>query len=405
MQGDLQFGFADSTARNPTDLYYDDFLYSDVYAAFANAAYDVADGLELAMALRYDIEDRKVSNNVPKIAPQTPGFGSFGVPVCPNGPANCTYYINPFYNVNPTLDSIPSRSNSFDQLQPKITINWKPDSDLSVFASYGYGFRSGGFNSSGTAATLTQFFGSLALPDGTPNLNGLTDDFKKEVTKAAEIGFKASLFDGRLSLNGAAFHTIDKNRQDFSFFAGPFGSLRVVTNIDKVVLKGFEADFNWNIASQVKVFGGFNYTDSEIKRYTTRPYTVGNKAPYVPEYTGNIGAQVTVPLARNADLVLRTDRTFVGRTWFSPVQGEVVNNFFTAFGFGRGDFSRQSRDAYGTSNLSASIDGGSWRVTGWVTNLFDENYLAEIIPAPEFGGSFIHDSYGRTYGIKIGYEF
>lgn len=405
VQGDLVFGFADSTTRNPTDLYYDDFLYSDVYAAFANAAYDISDGLELALALRYDVEERKVVNNVPRIAPQTPGFGAFGIPVCPDGPDNCDYYINPFYNVNPDIASIPSRTRSFDQLQPKATVNWEPGSDISFFASYGYGFRSGGFNSSGTAATLTQFFGNLALPDGTPNLNNLTDDFKKEVTKAAEIGFKATLMGGDLQLNGAAFRTIDKNRQDFSFFAGPFGSLRVVTNIDKAVLQGFEADFNWRVIPEFSLFGGFNYTDSEIKRYTTRPYTIGNKAPYVPEYSGNIGALVTLPVTDATDFVLRFDRSFVGKTWFSPVQDEVVNNFFTAFGFGRGDFSRQFRESYGTSNLTATIDGGSWKVTGWVTNLFDENYLAEIIPAPEFGGSFIHDSYGRTYGIKLGYEF
>lgn len=404
-QGDLVFGFADDTARNPTDLYYDDFLYSDVYAAFANAAYDVADDLELAVALRYDIENRRVVNNVPKIAPQTPGFGAFGVPVCPAGPDGCTYYINPFYNVNPDLAAIPSRSRSFEQLQPKVTLNWEPNSDISIFASYGYGFRSGGFNSSGTAATLTQFFGNLALPDGTPNLNDLSDGFEKEVTKAAEVGFKATLFGGDLQLNGAAFRTIDQNRQDFSFFAGPFGSLRVVTNIDKAVLQGFEGDFKLDVIPELSLFGGFNYTDSEIKRYTTRPFTVGNKVPYVPEYTGNVGALLNLPITDRTDFTLRFDRSFVGKTWFSPVQDEVLNNFFTAFGFGRGDFSKQFREAYGTSNLTASIARDSWTVTAWATNLFDENNLAEIIPAPEFGGSFIHDSYGRTYGLKLRYDF
>ena len=401
----LQKGFVPSTGPNPTDLLYDDDLYSKVYSGFANAAYDIQDNIELAVALRYDIEDRRVSNNVPKIGPQTPGFGAFGVPVCPDGPADCNYYINPFYNANPTLASIPGRSKSFSQLQPKATLTWKPSPDLTVFGSYGYGFRSGGFNSSGTRETLLQFFGNLALPDGTPNLNNLSDDFKKEVSKAAELGFKASLFDNQLTLNGALFHTVDKNGQDFSFFAGPFGSLRVVTNIDKAILKGVEADFRWKPSRQFSIFGGIGITDSEIKKYTTRPYTVGNKVPYVPAYNGNLGVEYRLPVSDSLDIVTRVDETFVGKTWFSPVQDQILPNFFTAFGFGRGDFSKQYRKAYATTNLSVTAQGDNWDISFWSTNLFDKKFLAEIIPAPEFGGSFIHNSYGRTFGVRASHRF
>ena len=403
--GVLQKGFVPSSGPNPTDLLYDDDLYSKVYAGFANADYDVMDNLELAVALRYDIEDRRVSNNVPKIAPQTPGFGAFGVPVCPTGPTNCTYFINPFYNANPTLASIPGREKSFSQLQPKVTLSWEPTDDLTVYGSYGYGFRSGGFNSSGTTATLLQFFGNLALPDGTKNINNLTDDFKKEVSKAAEIGFKSKLLDGQLALNGALFHTVDKNGQDFSFFAGPFGSLRVVTNIDKAILKGFEADFRWKPSSQFSIFGGFGYTDSEIRKYSTRPYTVGNHVAYIPEYNGNLGAELRLPVSDSLDLVTRVDETFVGKTYFSPVQDNILPNFFTAFGFGRGDFSKQHRKPYQTTNLTITLQADRWDLSAWATNLFDEDYLAEVIPAPEFGGSFIHDSYGRTFGLRASYRF
>ena len=38
-------------------------------------------------------------------------------------------------------------------------------------------------------------------------------------------------------------------------------------------------------------------------------------------------------------------------------------------------------------------------------NLTDEDYLEEIIPAPEFGGSFIHDSAGRISGVDLSYRF
>ena len=44
-------------------------------------------------------------------------------------------------------------------------------------------------------------------------------------------------------------------------------------------------------------------------------------------------------------------------------------------------------------------------MTLWGRNMTDEEYLQEIIPAPEFGGSFIHDSPGRSYGVEMSYKF
>jgi iron complex outermembrane receptor protein len=405
--GDYDLGFVPTNGPNPTDLLFDDTFDSTVYAGFGNVAYDVTDKLEVAFAARYDIEKRKVDNNVPKVSPQTPGFGAFGSPVCPGGPVGCTYFVNPFFNLpaNAGLSEIPSRSRTYKQLQPKISINWQPSEELSIFASYGYGFRSGGFNSSGTTATLQQFFGALALDDGTPNLNALADEFKKEVSKAAEVGFKARLMDGDLRFNGALFLTDSENQQDFSFFAGPFGSLRVVTNIDKAQSKGVEFDFEWRAADFLKLYGGIGYVETEIQEYSVRPYTVGNKLPYVPTYTGNVGAEFNIPLATDLKVVARVDELFVGKTWFSPIQQQTLPNFFTAFGFGQGDFSKQFRDPYQVTNANITLQADRWSLSAWVNNLFDKDFVAEIIPAPEFGGSFTGDSVGRIYGLRMSYKF
>ena len=44
-------------------------------------------------------------------------------------------------------------------------------------------------------------------------------------------------------------------------------------------------------------------------------------------------------------------------------------------------------------------------MTAWGRNVADEDYLAEIIPAPEFGGSFIHDAPGDSYGLDVNFKF
>ena len=59
-QGFQARAFVPTSGPNPTDLLYDDDFSSKVYAVFGQIAYDVMDNLELALALRYDSEDRDV---------------------------------------------------------------------------------------------------------------------------------------------------------------------------------------------------------------------------------------------------------------------------------------------------------------------------------------------------------
>ena len=398
-------GFVPTGGPNPTDLLYDDSFSSTVMAGFGQLAMDVTESLELAVALRYDSEERKVDNNVPRVAPQTPGF--FGT----------NTFVNPAYVVDPTLTEIPSRSRDFSEFQPKVSLNWNVSDTWSLYTSYGYGFRSGGFNSQGSAATVESFYGGLCLGPSlfvapffpvctgdNRSLTGVSDDYDKEVSKAFEAGFKAQFLDNRLSLNGAVYQTDVEDMQYFNFFAGPFGLLRVVTNLDEVSIQGFELDFKWLATDNLSFFGGYGYTDAEIDRYDDRPYTAGNKVPYVPEYTGNLGLEFRIPVG-DLELVTRLDSTFVGETWFHPVQDELVPNLFTGFGFGQGEFSKQKRDAYATMNARVGLVGERWTVTAWGRNVLDEEYLQEIIPAPEFGGSFIHDSAGLSYGMDVSYSF
>ena len=426
-QGLSARAFVPTSGKNPTDLLYDDTFDSTVYAVFGQLAYDVIDNLEVALALRFDSEDREVSNNVPTCSAsdpdscraQTPLFGLVWQPD-PTVPP----YINPAYTANPDFatNGIPDRSRTFEQWQPKLSANWKVLEDLSLFASYGIGFRSGGFNSSGSADTIAQAYqgqngGTTPLclgasfepptcgPDSVLNITDVSDTFDKEVSTAAEIGMKAFFLDRSLNVNAALYHTDLEDMQFFNFFAGPFGLLRVVTNIDEVTLQGAEVDFRWRANDMISVFGGFAYTDGEIDKYTGRPYTEGGNVPYAPEYTGNLGAELTVPVGASLALVTRIDGSFVGETWFHPVQEQRLPNLFTYFGFGQGEFSKMSRDAYATMNARVTLQGEQWGVTAWGRNILDEEYLAEIIPAPEFGGSFIHDAPGSSYGLEVNYKF
>ncbi len=379
---------------NPTDLLFWDKFETEVYAAFGQIELDVGEKGELALALRYDEEDRSVNNKVPDVL-NAQIFGQFG-----RAP------INPAYN---NADTIPNRDETFSEWQPKISYTHEFTDNINAYASYGVGFRSGGFNSIGSEATINGAFGSYPTAP-----QDIRDDYDKETTDTYELGLKSQWMDNRLRVNAATFYTEIDDYQFFNFFAGPFGLLRVVNNIDKVEIYGAEIDFAWAINSYLTFSGGYGAISSEIKQNDNRPYTEGNDLPYAPEGSGALSLDFSMPVMGNLEWMTRLDFEYVGDTWFHSVQEETTINYFTdlsevyqvpGFGFGPSEYSKTKRDAYWKLNLRAGISGEHWSIIAWSQNLTDEDYLEEVIPAPEFGGSFIHDSAGRISGVDVTYRF
>ena len=208
-------------------------------------------------------------------------------------------------------------------------------------------------------------------------------------------------------MNGAYFNTVVTDNQFFEFFAGPWGLLRVVTKIDELELSGYELDFKYALTDKLRIDGAYGYTDGEIKENNHRPSTVGNEAPLAPENTFNLGFQYETPISTGFDLVLRVDYMEVGETWFHTVQDDQGPSVWTALlGFPvASDMSLAKRDSYELVDVRASLIGEKLSIILWGRNVADENYLAEVIPAPEFGGSFIHEAPYATYGLDIRYNF
>ena len=377
--------YVPATGKNPTDLSFDDTFTTDVFSIFGQYSIDLSDATELSFEGRYDKEKRSVDNNVP--ATTSALYYGGGAP------------INPAMSAGGS--KIPSRDKSYDQFQPKISLTTTAE-NTTIYASYGVGFRSGGFNSSGSAALINS---QLNIPVSAGL--GVSDSFNKEVSKSFEVGFKGRYLDGRLAINGALFETEVDDNQFFEFFAGPWGLLRVVTSIDQLDISGSELDFKYALTDSIRLDGGIGFTDGEIKKNAHRPNTVGNNAPLAPEHTYNLGMQYETSFSANYDLIMRVDYMEVGETWFHTVQNNQQPSVWGALlGFPvASDMSKSVRDAYTLVDLRASIVGEKLSLTLWGRNINDEEYLAEVIPAPEFGGSFIHQAPYATYGLDLKYNF
>ena len=381
-------------SSNPTTQLYNDSFKTDVYALFAAADFDVSDRFNISVAGRYDLEDRSVSSLVPAVRDPITG-----------GPINPGQQV-----VNGVVQAIPDQSQTFKQFQPKISLRYEVADNANLYANWGIGFKSGGFNNQGSAAIVDQAFNQFI---GTNVL--INDQYRKEVSSAFEAGIKGSLFDGRITYDLAGYYTTIEDMQFFEFFVGGFGLLRVVSNIDEVEIYGGELNLTAEIIEGWTVFGSANVTESEIKENASRPVTVGNNSPYTADYTLNFGTQLEVPMTSSMDFVSRVDYRVTGPTWFHTLQDDTNPTLFSgllpgsalqlpAF-VGDADYSVSRRDAFGVVDARIGIETDRWSLFAYAENLFDKKYLNEVITAVEFGGSFISPGGRQRLGVEFGYKF
>ena len=72
---------------------------------------------------------------------------------------------------------------------------------------------------------------------------------------------------------------------------------------------------------------------------------------------------------------------------------------------GNGSYGAARRDAFGVLNLRFGFEGKRWTLTAFAENMLDRKYIAEAIPAIEFGGSFISPGGRRLIGVEAGFKF
>lgn len=387
-QGVIYSLYNGPTSINPTSqLYHDDFT-TEVTAIFASLDYAASDNLNVGFALRYDEEEREVTNLVPLVADPITGAA-----------------LNPGQDTDGdgVLTAIADDSETYDELQPKFSMNYAINDETNIYANAGIGFKSGGFNNSGAAQIISNnLVNGPTLVDGV-NVNSevvIADNYEKETSTAFEVGVKGT--SGDLTYEFAGYYTEVEDMQFFEFFVGTFGLLRVVNNIDEVEIMGVEGSLKYDVSDDLSLFGSFNYLDSEITANSARVSTVGNKSPYTSEYTINIGADYSHTMNNGSEFSARLDYRITGPTYFHTVQGVTASQWAS---FAPSDFSIAERDEYGVMNARIGITNGNLKVTAFARNLFDEKFLAEVIPAAEFAGSFVSPGSRRLVGLEASLSF
>ncbi|QTH20164.1 TonB-dependent receptor [Rhizorhabdus wittichii] len=362
----------DGVDSNNGTLNYDRNAYTARnIAPFGNVQFDVTDDIELQGAIRYDIERRTVRTQTPDIA--NPFFG-----VAPGAP-QATYNLCVATTGRTAANCRDSRT--FKQVQPKFTATYKfPGRNGSIYAGAGRSFKSGGFNPIGTRATLL-----VGLPDIL-----VQDSYGKEVADSYEVGFKALLFDRRVSFNGAVFHTTVKNAQQFEFF--PTGGIQAVSQIKKSKIKGLEFDINARVNDVLTLFGGYGLADTKITDIDSlnpadRAAIIGNRTPFSANYNASAGFQLVQPLTDSLDFLMRGDYTRTGSIWYD-----------------QRNLAGTKRDPLDLVNLRMGITNERWELALWSKNLFDVSYNSDAVVILPVAHA-VYRAPDRSFGLEAKVKF
>lgn len=302
-------------------------------AIFGNIGYDITDSLTVTVGARYDRDKRRQVD----------------------------------------LVSGDEQRKTFSLLQPKVQLSYKPTDALNLYASWGRGFRSGGFNQD----DIVRGF------------------FDAEEVSTSEIGFKSEWLDRRLTVNGALFHTTFKNRQDFQFILG----VQTVLTIPKARINGGEIEIKYSPIDGLDLYanGGFLNTrvganpvglDPTLTGLPAGFNFVGKKIPLAYGWSYAAGAQYTHSVGPNADLVWRVDYNARG-----DMAWELANQ------------DQQKSVHLVDARLTLKLD--TFDIGIWSQNLFNKKYYQEFV-SREFSALATDLGFPATprrYGLTVSSRF
>ena len=324
-----------ASTRAPGITFFNDIRRTEEQVAFfGEVSYDLSDKVTALIGMRrYDLEiDFEGSSNFGDgIFQGSPGVG------VRNTDRGRDYDVNGGHSKAPR---------EFDDIITKFTLSYTPKDNVLLFATISEGYRPGGWNRGGGIPSVNP-----AFPTVTANYN--TDDVDN-----IEFGWKATLADGRVQLNGNVYFIEWTNMQVTRFDPQNVSILTFVENAADADIKGVEADLIWNVDENWTINAAVSINDTELTDVYGQAVelaAIGSQLPLMPDLQTTIRAR---------------------RDW-------VTNEGYEAFvqlGLQTGSDSysslvavnRRDQDAYATVDLSMGVSKDEWSAGLFIENLTDE---------------------------------
>ncbi len=276
---------------------------NEAWAAFAQMTYDLTDQLQLSIGGRYTEEEKSFR---PDQIIFTNYFAGISQIVPPGNPLAAL--DAPFLQAGERILPFIEKQINIDEFTPMMNLAFNPTDDIMLYFSYSEGFKSGGF----TQRVFPPVVAGFTAPPGTPDID-LIPTFAPEFVEVLELGFKTSLLDNTVRINGALFQTDYTDLQ-----VQVFNSVAPVTqNIGTAGIDGFELEVmaapggGWFFESSLA------FTDAGYEDIDTGITLIGEKFDFerVPETTASLGVSKEFVLTNSGVLTLRADWSYRSETF------------------------------------------------------------------------------------------
>lgn len=328
---------------------------TDSIAVYGEGTWDLSDKWSVTGGLRYTSEKKSV--DVLNIGYTDATFST------PNGAVAADFE-----------DSI-----TFNNVSPKISVDYRWDEDTLVYGLISRGFKSGGFNIRAQATAVPR----SRLP------------FDDEKVTSYEIGVKNAFLDNTVFLNLAYFYNDYEDIQLSVFTIVPGSNPPVFfgdfANAGEGTVTGFEAEYAIQFTERFSIQGNLAYLDAEYDTFISSGVDIADSQRFTnaPKFSGAASAVYVAPLANGGNLTARASVSHQ-----SPVDPTT-------------DLSPAIRQPE-YSLFGASViwqTAGAWRFSLDGANLFNKTYRTTGYNIGALG--VLTGFYGapRTYSLTASYDF
>ncbi|MDB5584062.1 MAG: TonB-dependent receptor [Bradyrhizobium sp.] len=365
------------------------------YAIFANGEYRITDGLTFKLGGRYtnsevnakectfDAGDGTVNNIIRFL------YGAInpGKPVPNLQIGDCITFLQ---NNEPGLFVDTLKEDNFSW---RVGLDYKVSPSLLLYVNVAKGYKGGSY----PAVPAVTYISYLPVVQ-----EGLLD---------YEGGFKATLFDRRLNVNGAVFFYKYDNKQVLTRQPDPLvGTVNALDNIDKSEVKGAELEVTAVPIRGLRLTGGLTYLDAKITKYvgvnaaTILADFAGTPIPFTPKWQYLISADYDVPTSDNVQPFFGA--TFGGRTKTTSIVGDASGAIIRPGYRSSVPLADTYKVAgYNLLDLRVGLQStdDSWRMMAWIKNVTNKTYTTNVATAFESVTRYV--GMPRTYGVTVSYKF
>ncbi len=268
---------------------------------------------------------------------------------------------------------------TFNNVSPKISVDYRWDDDTLVYGLITRGFKSGGFNIRAQATAVPR----SRLP------------FDDEKVTSFEVGVKNAFLDDSVFLNLAYFYNDYEDIQLSVFTVVPgsnpptfFGDF---ANAGEGTVTGVEAEYAIQFTDRFSIQGNVSWLDAEYDTFISSGVDIADSQRFTnaPKLTGAATAMYVAPLAAGGSLTTRA-------TWSYQSPVDPTTDLSPAI--------RQPEySLFGASIIWQTA--GNWRFSLDGANLFDKTYRTTGYNIGALG--VLTGFYGapRTYSLTATYDF